>query len=260
MLNKIQKFLAIFLILFVIAIVISNVSFAATDAFNFKKTSGFTTENNYKGIASDLKIKTFTSDKDLVNGNYFKNNKMSYTFSTKKKNYKIKTISVLYEYYDTKSDRIKRTTKVYNGKNKKTLTINIPQYHKNVFYYHHRVLKYTINYSNYKKESNKKFFSSQVLKHESRIFKGKKTTITRFYKVSRLDIVGDIKYTIKANKKNAKIKKIYLTFRYSNNFNFYGPHSTKFKLKTITINGKGKNRIVKNISNQYDFYSAKIKY
>jgi len=267
--------------MFLVSIAAANATFAATDTVNQNQTSGYINEYNYKGIASNQKIQTFFADDSPVNGVYQANDKKYYTFTTKKKNYLIKSISVKFEYYDKASSSYKNLTKVYKFKNKKSVIIQLPRYQQTVYApgghsvtiyskgvpsfsyytdvrtysYPYSVIKFTIKYSNNKKEDSSKF-ASATSQYQQRKFTGKKTTITRLYKVSlsTSNIVGNIKYTIQAKKKTAKIKKVSMKLGY------YDSTSQKYMYKTIQINGKKKNAVVKNVSKKYDFVSAKVTY
>jgi hypothetical protein len=228
---------------------------------------------------SDLKIRSFNADKSPVNGVYLKNNKKFYLFTAKKTNYLIKSISVKYSYYDKVSNSYKNITKVYNGKNKKSLNITIPKYQKtervsqfspsgnnngygsvgSVYFvnkeysYNYEVLKFSIKYSNNKKDDSKK--STGVSNFEQRSFSSKKTTVTRSYQVDLVTskIIGKIKYNIQTNKKSDKIKKIDLNFEYKDSAN--NP-----QYKTVSVNGKNKNTISTKVPNNYRFISAKVVY
>jgi len=278
--KKIKSILLLFVV-FLVGITIANVSFAATDNIGKDKTTGYFNELNYKGSASNLKVQTFVADRSPVDGVYQKNDKKYYTFTAKKKNHLIKSISVKYEFYDRSSSAYKNITKTYKFKNKKSVTIELPRYVKNemkstwvpsgyyggynpvgtvYFSYHdysrpYNVLKYTIKYSNKKKEDSSKF-SSASSHYQQRTYSGKKTNITRLYKISlsTSNITGNIKYTIQANKKTAKIKKVAMKFEY------YDSNSQKYVYKNIQVNGKGKNSVVKNIPKTYYFVSAKVTY
>ena len=119
----------------------------------------------------------------------------------------IKSISFQYRYYDNELDSYKYTTKVYNFTNKKSATIKIPKFQinkkKHIAFYDIR--EYSVEYSNNKKEDSSKFSeTSSVVKQQ---YITKKTTITeieKFKSPGRHE--GNIKYTIKANKKTAKIR------------------------------------------------------
>jgi len=158
---------------------------------------------------------------------------------------------------------------VYNGKNKKSVTIKIPKIYLNTRYRFYDVEKFTVKYSNNKKEYSSKF-SSTKYSYDQQRFTGKKTTITRLHKFkinaqkffmiqNDADVfygkgLNSVKYTIKANKKTAKIKKISMEFEY------YDSKSGENKYKTIQINGKGKNTVVKNVPSKYWLVSAKVTY
>jgi len=274
-----KKILVVVLaIALVTGLALSGTSFAASkDKINVNQTSGWYTFYNYKSTSSNIEIKYYNADNSTVDGVLYKKNKKYYTFKVKKKNLGIKTIIMKYQYYDKDSDSYINVTKKYKGKNKKSLTIKLPRYEQlvysgisttiysmgrpvytirrsNTYSYPYSVLDFTIKYSNNKKVASKKF-SNATSNYQQRTFTGKKTSITRNYKVSITtgNIAGKISYTIQAKKKTAKIKKISLKFyKYDSKYNKI--------YKTVTVKGKNKNSVVKKVANKYYFESAVVYY
>jgi len=262
---KIKSVLLLF-VMFLVVVTVANVSFAATDIVKTDNYGGGSVEVNFKGSGYDLRLKTFYKE-DGFSG---KNSKAYYTFTTKKKNYKIKSISVKYYRHDPADNTTITKTKLYNFKNKKSVTIKVPKYHNKVpgYYSYYYAEKFTVKYSNNKKNVFSKFHSTKYFL-STNYYTGKKTTITHLYKIkptkrnftrfSHYDFMWggypkNVKYTIEANKKTAKIKEISMELVY------YDSKSGENKYKTIQINGKGKNTVVKNIPFEYHFISAKVTY
>lgn len=275
--KKIKKVFFILVVTALVAVLAASTSFAATDSSDKNKTSGWYKENNFKGGSAELNIKTYLADNYTVNGVYYKNDKKWYTFSTKNKKLNIKSVTIKYQYYDKNAGVYKNTTKTYNGKNKKSITIQIPKYEATVrtgqsttiysmgrpiytIYqtrtqaYDYSVLQFSVKLSNNKKENDRRF-SSPLSHNESRIYGAKQTKITTAYKVSlsTSKIVGNKKITFEAKKKSAKIKKIQLKLEY------YDSNNTA-KYKTVTIAGKNKNTVTYKYPKTYYFYSAKVVY
>lgn len=262
MLNKYQKCFLLLSFLFLAAIFISNVSFAANDIVDSKKTSGLAWIYCYKGVASNYNVKIYSPDKvyDVAT----KNNKRWYIFTSKKKNLGIKSISMKYKYYDQSSGIYKTVTKKYSGKNKKSVSILLSRYVRNwakygdnkYYSYAYAVLKFSIKYSNNKIETSSKFSEKAYQIQRERVFNGKKTSVKRLFTYLPGSMgykAGNPQYTIQAKNKAYKIKKVAMKFSYNDSKNV-------LRYKTVSILGKSKNTVVCRISDKYEFKSATILY
>ena len=208
---------------------IINVSFAATDKIAGSKSVGSLWEDDFKSPISNLKMHY-----DYDNNGALK--KVNCNFTTKKKNYLIKSVVMRYE---------SGSAKTYNAKNKKSITINIPKDNYSGLYY-------TITYSNNIVEDNSNFTSNSH--YGGNYFAGKKVKFTQYYKASpdSGNPIGKIKYTIDSKKKSTKIKQVTMKFSYRSN--------GKLLYKPVKMKVKGKNTVVKEMPNKYSFVSANIVY
>ena len=245
---NIKKILIMALFLLILTNIAIGVSYAASNekiSFSFGKT----TETLNKDIVSINKI-TSLDYKGNINESYKINIK-----KVNQKNYKIKSVKCVYYFYNEETDD-DETILIYDGKNKSSLTINLPT--------DYAIKSMTINYqtnSKIKKESTKfQFLIKYKIMHEySGVGKKSKVTVKeKGYCDGTGQGVSDIKYlklNIKTTNNKCKIKTVQL---------IYGNLLDKIS-KIRTFNVKGKTSFTKTTKVKYDtltesLYKVKVTY
>jgi hypothetical protein len=196
---KFSKILLIFAILALVSAFAMNVSFAAGENLALNKSSQI--------VTYDKKVST-------IDAKYLYNNKKENVYLNVKvkkdyqKKYKIKSVKVKYDFFNKKGVYQKTAYKTYNGENKKSILIKIPNYSS--------TNKIAITYntkSKLKKESVNFFMKSNSKKNIYLQSKKSKANIVEkgYNKISGKEIIYVPTYqkiTIQTKNKNYKIKLI----------------------------------------------------